>query len=44
MRTVGAAARITHVIDLPLYKIVWRGGWDLNPRTLAGLRFSRPVH
>ena len=22
----------------------WRRGWDSNPRTLAGLRFSRPVH
>jgi hypothetical protein len=22
----------------------WRREWDSNPRTLAGLRFSRPVH
>ena len=26
------------------YQKPWRRGWDSNPRTLAGLRFSRPVH
>ena len=30
-----------HNATRPYY---WRGGWDSNPRTLADLRFSRPVH
>ena len=24
-------------------RVEWRRGWDSNPRTLAGLRFSRPA-
>ena len=41
--TSNTVSRTTH-IHTSLYSFRWRRGWDLNPRTLADLRFSRPVH